>query len=418
MDEAGCRIDRKEFRVLSDGLHMREFSTAIVGAGAAGLTAAISAKRKGTSCVVCERLPKMGKKILASGNGRCNISNEDLSSENYNEASRELVASIFGKFGSSSIKDFFCGLGLRLTAEDKRVFPATNQSSSVLKALELEIKKLKIPVELEFPVDRIEPEGSGFLVISVSGKRIKCGSVVITGGGKSYPALGSDGSAYKLASAIGHTIVLPVPSAVPLTVKDSLCHSAQGQRIEAKIRAVISGKVAAQSCGDLIFTKYGLSGTAILDISRDVSVALNRQPAKSVYLEVDIVPFIGENELSDSIEKSKKAGRLDEDILAGVLPLKLSAALRGLVSRVDPVIAAKKLKSMRFDVIGTRGWNEAEFTAGGVDIREVDPVTLGSKIKKGIYFAGEILDVDGRRGGYNLAWAWASGHVAGTAVCR
>jgi len=397
---------------------MREFSTAIIGAGAAGLAAAISAKRKGTSCCLCERLPKIGKKILASGNGRCNLSNEDLSAVNYNERSRVLVTPVFDKFGPSAIKDFFRGLGLELTAEDNRIFPATNQSSSVLKALELEINRLKVPVELGFSVELIKPEGNGFLVVSASGESIKCGSVIITGGGKSYPALGSNGSTYTLASSMGHNIILPVPSAVPLTVKDSLCHLSQGQRIDANIKAVISGAAAAHSRGDLIFTKYGLSGTAILDISRDVSIALNRQPSKSARLEIDMVPFIGEDDLSNDIEKAVKNGRPAEDVLAGVLPLKISAALKGLVSKDNAAGIARKLKSMRFDVMGTRGWNEAEFTAGGIDTREVDPITLESNIKKGIYFAGEVLDVDGRRGGYNLAWAWASGFVCGMAVSR
>jgi len=397
---------------------MREFSTAVVGAGAAGLAAAISAKRRGSSCVICERLPKIGKKILASGNGRCNISNEDLSAVNYNQASGMLVESVFGRFGPSDIKSFFRNLGLELAAEDSRIFPATNQSSSVLKVLELEIKKLGIPIELEFSVDLIESEGRGFSVVSASGKRLKCGSVIITGGGKSYPALGSDGRAYRLASSAGHNIVTPVPSAVPLIVKDRLCHLAQGQRIRAKVRAVIAGKAADQACGDLLFTKYGISGTAILDISRDISVALNRPPARSAYIEVEMAPFIGKDELADNIKRALKNGVPHEDILAGVLPLKLSAAFKDMVSEADPAVIAGKLKSIRFDVAGTRGWNEAEFTAGGVDTREVDPVTLESKIKKGIYFAGEVLDVDGRRGGYNLAWAWASGTVAGMAVPR
>lgn len=397
---------------------MREFSTAIVGAGAAGLAAAISAKRNGTSCCLCERLPKIGKKILASGNGRCNLSNEDLSASNYNQASRGLVASIFGKFGASSIKDLFIGLGLELVSEDSRIFPATNQSSSVLKVLELEIKRLDVPVELGFSVERIRPENGGFLIESSSGKTLKCRSVIITGGGRSYPALGSDGSAYKIASSLGHKVITPVPSAVPLNVKDTLCHFAQGQRIDAKVKAVVAGKTVADSRGDLMFTKYGLSGTAILDVSREISIALNRQPVKSVYLEADIVPFISEDKLTNNIERAARNGRPQEDLLAGVLPLKISSALKGLAARSQPAEIAAKLKSIHFDIIGTRGWNEAEFTAGGVDLSEVDPDMLESKIKKGIYFAGEVLDVDGRRGGYNMAWAWASGYVAGQAVSK
>lgn len=395
---------------------MREFSTAIIGAGAAGLAAAISAKQSGRSCCLCERLPKIGKKILVSGNGRCNLSNEDLSAENYNEASRTLVTSIFSKFGTSEIKSFFRGLGLELTAEDGRIFPATNQSSSVLRSLELEVRRLEIPVEPAFTADRIESDGKGFSVVSSSGKRVRCGSVIITGGGKSYPALGSDGSTYKLASSIGHNIIPPVPSAVPLTVKHPLCHFAQGQRIEAIVTAMVSGSPVAQSRGDLLFTKYGLSGTAILDVSREISIALNRQPLKKVYLEADIVPFIDEVKLAENIGRAIKDKRSDGDVLAGVLPLKISVALKSLLSIGGPAGIAEKLKSMRFDVIGTRGWNEAEFTAGGVDTHEIDSVTLESKIRKGIFFAGEVLDVDGKRGGYNLAWAWASGCVAGTAV--
>lgn len=395
---------------------MREFSIAIVGAGAAGLTAAISAKRNGASCIVCERLPRAGKKILASGNGRCNLSNEDLSSSNYNESSRNLVTSIFGRFGWPEIRGFFHSLGLWLVSEDGRVFPATNQSLSVLKSIELEIKRLDIPIEFDFPVERVEADGEGFSVVSASGKRIKCRSVIITGGGKSYPALGSDGSAYKLASAIGHRIIPPVPSAVPLTVKHFLCHLAQGQRIQAKVRAVVSGRESVSSHGDLLFTKYGLSGTAILDISREISIALNRSPAKNAYLDIDMVPFMEEKELSKAIGEALESGRPREDILAGLLPLKISAALKGLTEKSSSAKIASALKSMRFDVYGTRGWNEAEFTAGGVDTGQIDPTTLGSKMRKGIFFAGEVLDVDGRRGGYNMAWAWASGYIAGKAA--
>lgn len=396
---------------------MRECSTAIVGAGAAGLVAAISAKQSGTSCVVCDRLPKIGKKILASGNGRCNLSNIDLSASNYNTASRGLVSSVFGRFGPKEIDGFFRELGLELVCEDGRVFPATNQSSSVLKVLELELGRLAIPVETDFPVARIEPSGNGFSVASAKGdKRIKCSSVIIAGGGRSYPALGSDGSAHKLAESLGHNIIEPVPSAVPLTVKSELCHAAQGQRIDARLRAVISGKVISESRGDLLFTKYGISGTAVLDISREISIAMNRDKSTDVYVSADIVPFMGEGALERNIENSIKSGKPKEYLLSGVLPLKISAVMGRSLAGSSPLKMAAALKSIRLAVAGTRGWNEADFTAGGVSLDEIDPVTLGSRIRKGVYFAGEVLDVDGRRGGYNLAWAWASGYVAGKAV--
>jgi predicted Rossmann fold flavoprotein len=212
---------------------------------------------------------------------------------------------------------------------------------------------------------------------------------------------------------MGHTIVVPVPSAVPLTVKSPLCHAAQGQRIGVKLKAVVSGNIVSESSGDLLFTKYGLSGTAALDVSREISIALNRDGSKDVFLSADLAPFMEESELAENIENAVMSGRPVEYLLAGVVPIKISISLGRAFSGYSPSEMAAALKSMKFDVTGTRGWNEAEFTAGGVNTDEINPMTLESKFRKGLYFAGEVLDVDGRRGGYNLAWAWASGYIAG-----
>jgi len=395
---------------------MLEFQTAVIGAGAAGITAALSSKAMGSDTMICERLMKIGKKILASGNGRCNLSNDNLSESHYNPASRSLVKSILDRSGKMTIDSFFDELGLETYSEEGRIFPRTNQSSSVLKVLEIKLKRLSIPVETDFEVDRIELSGKSFAVISKSGKKIIARKVIITGGGMSYPALGSNGSAYKLAAGLGHTIIKPVPAAVAMVVKDRLCHILQGQRIRAKVKAVISGKVVAESDGDLLFTKYGLSGTAILDVSREISVAINRNGERDASIRVDMAPFISEKDLAGKLEAGISKGYSPEDALSGILPLKIAAVIGA--SGKNPGGAkemASEVKSKSFAVSGTMGWNEAEFTAGGVDCSEVDPLTLESRLKKGIYFAGEILDVDGDRGGYNLAWAWASGSVAGKA---
>jgi len=395
---------------------MREFQTAIIGAGAAGLTAAISSKTMGSDTVICERLTKIGKKILASGNGRCNLSNDDLSESHYNPASRSLVRSVLDRCGKTAIDSFFDELGLETYSEEGRIFPRTNQSSSVLKVLEIKLKSLSIPVETDFEVDRIEYSEKSFAVVSKSGKKIIARKVVITGGGMSYPALGSNGSAYKLATGLGHTIIKPVPAAVALVVKDRLCHILQGQRIRAKVKAVISGKVAAESDGDLLFTKYGLSGTAILDVSREISVAINRDGDRDVSVCIDMAPFISEEDLAGKLESRIRKGCSPEDALSGILPLKIAAIIGASgKSSGGKKEMASEVKSKSFAISGTMGWNEAEFTAGGVDCNEVNPLTLESRLKKGIYLAGEILDVDGDRGGYNLAWAWASGSVAGKA---
>lgn len=391
----------------------RDFEVAVLGGGAAGIVATISAKRAGKSVILCERLPRLGKKILASGNGRCNLLNEELSELFYNPASRPLVKSVFAKFGKGDILGLFKGLGLQTYSEGGRIFPFTNQSSSVLRVLEIELKRLSIPVEFNFEVKDVACTKNGFLLSSKSSHAISCGKLIMAAGGRSYPSLGSDGSCYKFAENFGHSIVDPVPSAVPLVAKDPLCHILQGQKIFASAKSVIDGKISGEVSGDLLFTKYGLSGTAILDISRDASIAINRPDKKSVAVIVDMVPFIDEAKLRLELEERLKRGTLGEELIAGILPNKFGPALETILKTKDAPLIAKGLKSKEFKITGTRGWNEADFTAGGVDTAEVNVGTLESKLREGLYFAGEILDVDGCRGGYNLAWAWASGYVAG-----
>jgi predicted Rossmann fold flavoprotein len=388
-------------------------STLVIGGGASGIVAGIHAKQMGNPVIICDRMPCVGRKILASGNGRCNLLNENLNESFYNQSSQGLVKSVFSKFGKSSILDFFKGLGLGLYSEDGRFFPATNQSSSVLKVLEMELKRLKVPVELDFEAARILRSGGRFTVTSKNNKIIECERLILACGGKSYPALGSDGSAYQLAKKTGHHLIEPVPAAVPLIVKDPLCHVLQGQKISASARALIDGKEVCQSRGELLFTKYGLSGTAILDISEEISIAINRERKNNVFVLADLVPFMKERVLEGEISKRLVRRIPPEELTAGILPNKFGAAFKEHFHGRDAEDIVKALKTRPFRVIGTRGWNEADFTSGGIDASEIRQFTLESRLVKGLYFAGEILDVCGRRGGYNLAWAWASGFIAG-----
>lgn len=385
----------------------------VIGGGASGILAAITVKSRGAPVVICERMNRFGRKILASGNGRCNLSNDKLDSSHYNSASKRLVDSVFNKFGKDDIVRLFESFGLKVHSEEGRIFPVTNQSSTVLKILEIELSRLSIPIEYDFQVSKVAETKTGFVVLSASGKKVTGGAVVLACGGRSYPTFGSDGSAYDIAKSLGHTIIEPVPSAVPLVVKDELCHSLQGQKICVRIKSLIGGKAASESSGDLLFTKYGLSGTAILDISREISVAINRNKSRDTAVSVDMTPFMSEAELASELSKRLRAGVPAEDLIAGILPNKFGSAMKELLRVKDAKLIAKALKDKRFKVLGTRGWNEADFTAGGVNTSEVDADHLASLVVRGLYFAGEILDVDGNRGGYNLAWAWASGHAAG-----
>ncbi len=401
----------------------RRFDVAIVGGGAAGLAAAIAAARRGGSAVVCERLPRPGKKLLATGGGRCNLLSEDLSAAAFTSTRPGLVAAVFDRFGKEDIRAFFLGLGLELAAEGPRIFPATNQAASVLRVLELEIRRLGVAVETDFEVAAIEARGAGYSVSAKDGRTVEARAVVVAGGGKSYPALGSNGSAYALARAFGHRIVPPVPSAVPVLSRDAWCQALQGQRIRARATAFVGGAAAAEADGEALFAAYGLSGTAVLDVSESLSIAVNRENKTDTALVLDLVPFLTKEALAAEFRRRRKAGWPVEDLVAGLLPGKFGPVVRSLPagSAGDEASAgglAAALKARRFAVHGTRGWNEAEFTSGGVDAREVDPGSLESTLRTGLFFAGEILDVQGRRGGFNLAWAWASGAVAGRAAAE
>jgi predicted Rossmann fold flavoprotein len=398
---------------------------AVVGGGAAGLAAAISASRRGAAVSVLERLPKAGKKILATGGGRCNLLNAGLTASSFTSTDSGLVASVLDRFGRDDIRAFFEGLGLCLQEDEAgRIYPATNQAASVLKVLELEAGRREVAVETQFEVARIEPAAGLFRIAAGDGRRIEAESVVLTGGGRSYPALGSNGSGHRLAAALGHSLLTPVPSAVPLIVKARMCHFLQGQRMRVRIAGRVGGRTCQEAAGELLFTQYGLSGTAVLDVSESLSVALNRDGRQDASVVVDFLPFMSLKEAEDEFSRRLAAGWSPKDLGSGLLPEKFSSFLPELLREAaqQPVGSgasgagrrlAAILKAKEFPVLGTRGWNEAEFTAGGVDAREVKHGTLESKLQPGLYLAGEVLDVQGGRGGFNLAWAWASGFVAG-----
>jgi predicted Rossmann fold flavoprotein len=398
-----------------DSKLMTEYSIVVVGGGAAGLCAAISVARRGETVVICEKTAQIGKKILASGDGRCNLLNENLSEEYYNPAARELVKSILAQFDKSAIINFFKNLGLQVYAREGRLFPVTNQAASVLKVLELELRRLAIPVNYNFACTGLVFSQGGIKVISQTGQELACRKVILTGGGKTYPAFGSDGSVYGIARDLGHTFIEPIPAVVPLVTKDSLCQVLQGQRISASARSIIEGQTGSEAKGELLFTKYGLSGTCILDISEEISIALNRRHSTEVQVSIDLAPFLDKLALKEELEKRIREKWPAADMLSGILPNKFGLALAELFKNNNLNGAVNILKDRRFKISATRGWNEAEFTSGGVNVEEINQQTLESRIARGVYFAGEVLDVNGKRGGYNLAWAWASGLAAGQA---
>ncbi|MHB8054385.1 MAG: aminoacetone oxidase family FAD-binding enzyme [Candidatus Aminicenantales bacterium] len=398
------------------------FGVAVVGGGAAGLAAAIAAAREGRSVAIVDRMPRLGKKILITGGGRCNLGNERLTPDLFHSANPDLVASVIARFGTDEIVRFFEELGLRVWSDGGRLYPATNQAASVMKVLELEIGRRKIDVFTGFEAVAIERGKESFEVSSADGRRVSAGAVILAGGGRSYPALGANGSAYALARTLGHRLIEPVPSCVPLLVKDRACHFLQGQKIRARAEAWIEGRAAAEASGDVLFTEYGLSGTAVLDVSTVISIALHREKKARAEIRLDLLPEMSREALEAEFGRRLAGGWESADLTAGLLPEKFGKTAAGWVSpgtKPGGALAAAlaaALKGKRFDVLGTRGWNEAEFTSGGVDAAEIDEKRLESKLAPGVFLAGEICDVQGPRGGYNLSWAWASGTLAGRAA--
>lgn len=411
-----------------------KYDLVIIGGGAAGMLAAISARihHSDWKIIIIEKNASLGRKILVTGNGRCNLTNVNLevNGENhYNDPS--FVKSVFSQFSYGEIMKFFNELGLRTYEEKKnntgKIFPVSDQASSIIELLVDALISNKIEIKKETNCQSLKKQGQQFIISLKSSEKseeIIANKVIITAGGKTYPALGADGNGFELVRKLGHTIILPIPSGVPLEGKNQLAQELQGLKLSAEINLPEEKK---SFLGDLMFTKYGLSGTAILLCSRPLSLKLNGAKKREIQIELNFMPgYNFDSALSFWQERKEKfPNRLIEIDWTGVYPPKFAKVflkLTGLSEKKYKLITEAELKktiklliSYPWKITATRGWNEAEFTAGGVDVKEINQKTLESKIISGLYFAGEVIDIDGEIGGYNLSWAWASGFVAGCA---
>ena len=389
---------------------------AVIGGGAAGLTAAIWAARSGASAVILEHTDRVGKKILSTGNGRCNLTNSKMEA--------------ISQFGWKDTLRWFSSMGLLCRCRmESYYYPMSDQASAVLDCLRMECSRLGITIRTGIQPERIRRMREGrrsFYEIMTDQGEVRADAVILACGSKAAPNTGSDGSGYELAKSLGHRIIKPLPALVQLRCQGNHYRQLAGIRTEADLRLLVNDREMWRERGELQITDYGISGIPVFQLSRFAARGMDE--GKKVRVMIDFLPFMDKKESRIFLEQrfAEFGDRNGEDFLTGVLHKKLAAVLLKMAGiRLDqPVSSAsirqrehllRAIKEYEALVSSVNPFANAQVCCGGVDVREVDPSTMESRLMGDIYFAGEILDVDGICGGYNLQWAWSSGKAAG---CR
>ncbi|WP_288222402.1 NAD(P)/FAD-dependent oxidoreductase [uncultured Clostridium sp.] len=398
----------------------------IVGGGASGLMAAITAKDFGLDVALIEGTDRIGKKILTTGNGRCNISNRTISFPffSYHSENTGFFSKVLSTFSVEDTENFFLSLGLPIVElKNGKMYPKSLQASSVVDILRFAIEDREIPLYTECKVKDIHKGKVFKLSTSNDDKKLfTCNKLILACGGKSAIKTGSDGSGYNLAKSLGHTVVKTIPGIVQLKLDSPYLKSISGVKFDGYATLLVNGEAIRKEFGEILFTDYGISGPPILQISGYASKALLNN--KKVEILVDMLPNEDINEIENFLEGhfAMFSHRPVIDSLIGVINKKLIPTVLKISNIPDLHMPCydlewqhKKsiintLKSWRFNCIDTNGFNQAQVTIGGINTKEVNPSTLESKVVKDLYFCGEILDVDGDCGGFNLQWAWSSGH--------
>ncbi len=404
----------------------------VIGAGAAGMMAAITAARKsagtGKKVIIVEHTEKIGNKILQTGNGKCNFTNLDMDEGKYQNEDKSFVKEALSQFGVYNTINFFKGIGVYHKEKNGYVYPNSETAASLQNALRLEVEHQKIKVILKFNIRncRISRDKKFYEVISDKSldTMIKAKSLIIATGSMAAPKTGSDGSGYELAKQLGHTAVKPLPALVQLISDDKVCKMMAGVRSTGKVVLYVDNKECAWDYGEIQYTDYGISGIPVFQISRFAVKAADSK--KKVYAAIDMLTqySLEELEKDTKIRLGNENYKTIEEFFCGLLNKKLVSAIarKANVGINDKVKAVnykkimdmlKLMKDFRVNITGFKPFENAQICQGGISLKEINCETMESKLHKGLYFAGEVMDVDGKCGGYNLQWAWSSGYIAG-----
>lgn len=402
----------------------------VIGGGAAGLAAAITAARENPAArvTVLERMDRVGKKILATGNGRCNLTNMGASFAHFYSSDKGALKRALEGMTPASVVDFFASLGLLCQEEDEgRVYPYCKQASMVLDVLLQALERLNITVQCSCAVTGIGRNKGKFAVKTADGQTLNADAVILTCGGKAAPKLGSDGSGYGLAKAVGHSCTALYPALVAFQCDMNGLGGLKGIRAEAGLTLLAGTHLLGKEVGEVQFTEYGLSGIPAMQLSGRLSRL--RKGEKCTAL-VDLFPAWEHEALFRNLKTRQKTQETLENLLLGTIHKRLAYAVlksAGLQPLSRPAASltpaelhrlADTLKAWPFPVTGTQGWDNAQVTGGGIPLAEIDSITMESKTQPGLYLAGEVLDVAGDCGGFNLHWAWCSGIRAGKAAAK
>ncbi|HEY9189366.1 MAG TPA: NAD(P)/FAD-dependent oxidoreductase [Sulfurovum sp.] len=395
----------------------------VVGAGAAGLIASITAARTGQKVLLLEQNSKIGKKILVSGNGKCNIDNRYISARRFHGENPDFIDEVLNGYGFEVVEKFFTSIGLELIeGKEGKMFPMSLQASSVVELLEFEAQKRGVQILCDCAVTSLSKDDDTFTVETSQGSK-RCKKLLLASGSPAAPQLGGSNSGYAFATKMGHSLIPRHPSLVQLCSEEQWVKTCAGVKVAGLAKLYANGEYVTEKKGDLLFTNYGISGLAILDLSREVSTRL----ADYDYCELslDLMPGLSKEKLTNlMINRLDTASEKPVEIwLHGILNKKLihiireqskcSARRECELNRKEVGKLVYAIKNLKLSINDTKGFKGAEVATGGVNTAEVNPQTMESKLVPGLYFAGEILDVDGDRGGFNFHFAWVSGLRAG-----